>query len=64
MKKLFFVSALSLFSWSAFSQDAGVNKAVVDQFRKDKEKAIKTLQIRRIVQKQLFGWKEQKRTKT
>jgi tetratricopeptide (TPR) repeat protein len=40
MKKLFFVSALSLFSVAAFSQDA-VNKAVVDQYRKDKEKSDK-----------------------
>lgn len=42
MKKLFFVSALSLFSLSAFSQDA-VNKAMVDQFRKDKEKSDKDM---------------------
>ena len=41
MKKLFFVSALSLFSMSAFAQDDAVNKAVVDQFRKDKEKSDK-----------------------
>ncbi|WAC14224.1 tetratricopeptide repeat protein [Dyadobacter pollutisoli] len=40
MKKLFFVSALSLFSLAAFSQDA-VNKAMVDQYRKDKEKSDK-----------------------
>jgi tetratricopeptide (TPR) repeat protein len=40
MKKLFFVSALSLFSMAAFAQDA-VNKAVVDQYRKDKEKSDK-----------------------
>lgn len=40
MKKVFLVSALSLFSLSAFSQDA-VNKAMVDQFRKDKEKSDK-----------------------
>jgi len=41
MKKLFFVSALSLFSMAAFAQDDAVNKAVVDQFRKDKEKSDK-----------------------
>jgi tetratricopeptide (TPR) repeat protein len=40
MKKMFFVSALTLCSLSAFSQDA-VNKAMVDQFRKDKEKSDK-----------------------
>ncbi|TLV02955.1 tetratricopeptide repeat protein [Dyadobacter luticola] len=40
MKKLFFVSALSLFSVAAFSQDAA-NKLVVDGFRKDKEKSDK-----------------------
>ena len=40
MKKMFFVSALGLVSFSAFSQDA-VNKAVVDQLRKDKEKSDK-----------------------
>jgi tetratricopeptide (TPR) repeat protein len=40
MKKMFFVSALGLISFSAFSQDA-VNKAVVDQLRKDKEKSDK-----------------------
>ena len=40
MKKLFFVSALGLFSYSAFSQDA-LNKAVVDGYRKDKEKSDK-----------------------
>lgn len=37
---MFFVSAICLFSFSAFSQDA-VNKAVVDQYRKDKEKSDK-----------------------
>jgi tetratricopeptide (TPR) repeat protein len=46
MKKLFFVSALGLFSMSAFAQnnaqpDNAMNKAVVDQFRKDKEKSDK-----------------------
>ncbi|MCF2446535.1 tetratricopeptide repeat protein [Dyadobacter sp. CY345] len=40
MKKMFFVSALGLISFSAFSQDA-VNKAMVDQLRKDKEKSDK-----------------------
>ncbi|MCE7039298.1 tetratricopeptide repeat protein [Dyadobacter sp. CY312] len=40
MKKMFFVSALTLCSLSAFSQDA-INKAMVDQFRKDKEKSDK-----------------------
>lgn len=40
MKKVFFVSALTLASFTAFSQDA-VNKAMVDQFRKDKEKSDK-----------------------
>lgn len=40
MKKMFFVSALTLASFTAFSQDA-VNKAMVDQFRKDKEKSDK-----------------------
>ena len=40
MKKLIFASALSLFSYSAFSQDA-VNKAMMDQLRKDKEKSDK-----------------------
>ena len=40
MKKMFFVSALGLVSFSVFSQDA-VNKAVVDQLRKDKEKSDK-----------------------
>ncbi|QRR00461.1 tetratricopeptide repeat protein [Dyadobacter sandarakinus] len=40
MKKLFFVSALGLFSIGAFAQDA-VNKAMVDQYRKDKEKSDK-----------------------
>ncbi|GGM91336.1 hypothetical protein GCM10010967_25500 [Dyadobacter beijingensis] len=41
MKKLFFVSALSLFGCAAFAQDAAVNKALVDGFRKDKEKSDK-----------------------
>ncbi|REA64047.1 hypothetical protein DSL64_00330 [Dyadobacter luteus] len=40
MKKVFFVSALTLASFTAFSQDA-LNKAMVDQFRKDKEKSDK-----------------------
>ena len=40
MKKLFFVSALSLFGCAAMAQDA-VNKALVDGFRKDKEKSDK-----------------------
>lgn len=40
MKKMFFVSALGLISFSAFSQDA-INKAMVDQLRKDKEKSDK-----------------------
>ncbi|GLU56023.1 tetratricopeptide repeat protein [Dyadobacter frigoris] len=40
MKKMFFVSALGLISFSAFSQTA-VDKAVVDQLRKDKEKSDK-----------------------
>ncbi|TDE15700.1 tetratricopeptide repeat protein [Dyadobacter psychrotolerans] len=40
MKKMFFVSALSLVSLTAFSQDA-INKAMVDQYRKDKEKSDK-----------------------
>lgn len=37
---MFLVSALSLAGFSAFAQEA-VNKAVVDQFRKDKEKSDK-----------------------
>ncbi|MCF0069887.1 tetratricopeptide repeat protein [Dyadobacter sp. CY261] len=41
MKKLFFVSALSLFGCAAFAQDAAVNKALVDGFRKEKEKSDK-----------------------
>ena len=41
MKRLIFVSALSLFSFAAFSQDDAVNKALVDGFRKDKEKSDK-----------------------
>ncbi len=40
MKKMFFVSALTLASFTAFAQDA-VNKAMVDQYRKDKEKSDK-----------------------
>lgn len=40
MKKLFFVSALSLFGCAAFAQDA-VNKALVDGYRKEKEKSDK-----------------------
>ncbi|MBE9462848.1 tetratricopeptide repeat protein [Dyadobacter subterraneus] len=40
MKKMFFVSALSLIGFSAFAQTA-VDKAVVDQLRKDKEKSDK-----------------------
>lgn len=40
MKKLFFVSALSLFGCAAMAQDA-VNKAMVDGYRKDKEKSDK-----------------------
>jgi tetratricopeptide (TPR) repeat protein len=41
MKRLFFVSALSLFSQAAFAQDDAVNKALVDGFRKEKEKSDK-----------------------
>jgi tetratricopeptide (TPR) repeat protein len=40
MKKVFFVSALTLASFTAFSQDA-INKVLVDQYRKDKEKSDK-----------------------
>ncbi|KQS28255.1 tetratricopeptide repeat protein [Dyadobacter sp. Leaf189] len=41
MKRLFFVSALSLFSLAAVAQDDAVNKALVDGFRKEKEKSDK-----------------------
>lgn len=40
MKKMFFVSALSLIGFSAFAQTA-VDKAVVDNLRKEKEKSDK-----------------------
>ncbi|WP_439555658.1 tetratricopeptide repeat protein [Dyadobacter sp.] len=41
MKRLFFLSALSLFSLAAVAQDDAVNKALVDGFRKEKEKSDK-----------------------
>jgi hypothetical protein len=43
MKKLFFVSAFSLFCASAFAQDA-ITSALLDQTRKDKEKSDKSIQ--------------------
>jgi len=42
MKKIFFVSALSLFSFMAFAQNA-VDQAMMDQARKDKEKSDKNI---------------------
>ena len=43
MKKIFFVSALSLFSCLAFAQSA-IDQAMMDQARKDKEKSDKSIE--------------------
>jgi tetratricopeptide (TPR) repeat protein len=43
MKKIFFVSVLSLFSCLAFAQSA-IDQAMLDQARKDKEKSDKSIQ--------------------
>ncbi|WP_254560252.1 tetratricopeptide repeat protein [Dyadobacter diqingensis] len=60
MKKMFFVSALGLLSFSAYSQDA-VNKAMVDQLRKDKEKSDKGLQDAKASAKASF-WMDRAKT--
>ncbi len=60
MKRLLFVSALGLFSITAFGQDAA-NKLIIDQYQKEKEKSDKSITDAKASAKAAF-WMDRAKT--